>query len=401
MSNGLSLEAEVEQILAQNFGNEVFHPGLIRINHWIQKYNLYPKQSKIITICGTNGKGETTHCLGHLLKINKIKYCQWTSPHILSICERFVADGEAIKLSDLATFIKKWVSCLADNPEHPLSYYEFLFVVFLDWSKGLAPEKILLEVGLGGRLDAVNALNADLVLLASISRDHQEFLGKRYQQILQEKLGVLRQNGNLISNLELKYLRQLTGTIAKAKNCNWQELYPQIGDSDFSQMNRLLAYAAFAFYYPQTCLKDELEKFSYGNRMQIQLGKCQFTLIGSHNPDGMRKLVQFLDRHHYNNYDGLLLSFSKRCEKDVVSMANSVANLATRIWISSFEHSKAVELIQLKQTLTLNKKGDFEFIEDYKTIIQKLSASPNKVLVTGSYYFVGTVYSYIQSLGPR
>lgn len=391
--------AKIESLLTSHFGNEVFTPGLARINTWIERYQLLPTQAKIVTIAGTNGKGETTHCLGFLLTQSKVQYVQWTSPHILQITERFIANGSQISGDDLLALVEKWLVRIADNPDAPLSYYEFLFVVFLDWQRTKAAKVILLEVGLGGRLDAVNALDASVVILTSISRDHQEFLGRTYRQILREKLGVLRSNARLISSLETSYLKQKTKEIVDERNALWDDLPRNLNASDFSSINQSLAYAAFQKLQLGSLPLEILNQFHYANRFEYHLGQADFYLVGSHNPDGLRKLVQFLDRHHYNKYDVVLLSFSKRDEKDLVTMAKAASCLSHNIWISTFAHNKAVEFERLKLLLNNQVKGRLNFVTDQDQALSQLSQTPQKVLVTGSYYFIGEVYSRLQRLG--
>ncbi|MGK0367984.1 MAG: dihydrofolate synthase/folylpolyglutamate synthase, partial [Thermoproteota archaeon] len=217
-------EHEFQVWLESQHGKEAFEPDLLRILKILKNLiKEISQNSKIITVCGTNGKGETVGFVSRFLSDEKKTFCSWTSPHILSLRERFISNNEMIKMRDFNTVIFK-VMGKCNEERVKLSYYEFLFACFVFYTHQEMPEFILLEVGLGGRLDAVNIFDADLVLLTSISRDHQQFLGNRYDQILKEKLGVLRENKSLICGAQSNYINELSEKYAKSINSKFTSL---------------------------------------------------------------------------------------------------------------------------------------------------------------------------------
>ena len=145
------------------------------------------KNWKVVIIAGTNGKGETAHTLNTLALKQEIKVALWTSPHILSLRERFCFEGEDLSYEELELALGDE---FANQKKEGffLGYYETLFSVFLSLALKKNPELLILEVGLGGRFDAVNLMNPDLCLITSIGRDHEEFLGRGHRKILLEKL---------------------------------------------------------------------------------------------------------------------------------------------------------------------------------------------------------------------
>ena len=195
----------------KRFGHEVFTPGLARTKPLYSFYVNWVEQSKIpvITIAGTNGKGESAYSLEWLLSNEKFRSALWTSPHIESISERFSFDCNLVPLDILSEVCEEFFKKI-EQLDYKISFYEFFFLIFLELSfrhfKTLDEESkkkfvIILEVGLGGRLDAVNHFSANIVCLTSISRDHREILGNQYRLILSEKCGVLRSNAFLLSSL--------------------------------------------------------------------------------------------------------------------------------------------------------------------------------------------------------
>jgi dihydrofolate synthase / folylpolyglutamate synthase len=384
----------LEQWIFTHYGAETYTPGLERISRALKILKPSLNKLNIVTIAGTNGKGETTHRLRQYLGTSS--YCAWTSPHIVRLTERFTSNEGEIREAELEAIVQK---CHEQVKSHgfQLTYYEFLFFCFCTWSQEVKAQTLLLEVGLGGRLDAVNALDAQLVLLTSISRDHQEFLGRRYEQILNEKLGVIRREAKLISFLDLNYLRERTQKISEASGVMHLDLQQlsALPAWAFSERNQLLAYAAFCHlthtpFEPQNFipkgdfLSDRGEKIKNQNSWQF---------YGSHNVDGMRKLIQFLHSANYNfkdrEFDFVVASFSKRDEKDLRAMLKMLKQgRMGKVLLTSFPHPKAYPSKSLE---ALVRQEGLDFVEDIEGHVQ--GWNNQKILVVGSYYFLGHIKS--------
>jgi dihydrofolate synthase/folylpolyglutamate synthase len=388
----------LEEWVLQHYGVEIFTPGLDRINLALADLKKDLAHSQIVIIAGTNGKGETTHRLGRHFKT--ASYCTWTSPHITSITERFSSQTGDIEISELKKLFLECHETIRAR-KFQLTYYEFLFYVFCRWAVIKKADYLFLEVGLGGRLDAVNALDANLVLLTSISRDHQEFLGNRYDLILQEKLGVLRPEANLISFLDLKYLRERAA--ARALRLNAYHL--DLGDAvkipayEFSKRNQFLAYAAFCHLTgaPLAVENWTPSSESLTSRGEIILSDNEWWPFGSHNVDGVRKLIQFLHSKNYNSKDypfnAVVTSFSKRNENDILIMLKMLkkAHLG-KVYVTAFTHPKACPRDVL-QKLTVQE--GLTFVENISEHVQ--GWTHQKILVLGSYYFLGELQHLFRS----
>lgn len=375
----------LEEWVFAHYGQELYTPGLERIGSALRFIKPILQKSKITIIAGTNGKGETTHRLSRYF--HDSTFCAWTSPHIESMTERFSSEDGNISEMDLEALILESHE-IAQNQKFQLSYYEFLFFVFCRWAAQKQPKFLFLEVGLGGKLDAVNTLDADLVLLSSISRDHQEFLGPRYDQILQEKLGVLRESTPLIHFLDLKYLRERINHPGPQLDLS---LFSSLAPSDFSLRNQLLAYAACCHlkkvpFRPKNWQPSEEKLFARG---EIVSRDNEWWLYGSHNVDGMRKLIQFLHSANYNfqaaPFKAVVTSFSKRNEKDLRVMLKMLKRAGLgEVLVTSFEHTKAYPKEALRD---LASQEGLKFVENISSHVQ--GWTHQKILVVGSYYFLG------------
>jgi dihydrofolate synthase/folylpolyglutamate synthase len=387
--------SELLTFLLANYGQEQMRPGLERSREALRDLLPQLQTKRIVTVAGTNGKGETTLRLSGLLK--QRRHVTWTSPHIVRLTERFRNQDGEISEAELERLV---FACheKVRRERLELSFYEFLFLVFCTWAREQGPEILLLEVGLGGRLDAVNVFDADLVLLPSISRDHQEILGRRYDQILAEKLGTLRRKTTLIHFLDNRYLVDRAQGIAGgvgAAVVSLRDLYPLPG-YEFSLRNHVLAGAAYCAlegrpFSPGDWRAPEVR---LENRGEVFRGENRWLFFGSHNVDGLRKLIQFLQRGTYNferpPYDAVVVAFSKRSPEDLRVMLKMLkkANLGTLV-VTAFAHPKAAGAPEME---VLAREEGSEFVHDIDAYVQGRNKG-QRILVTGSYYFLGHVKS--------
>jgi len=266
-------------------------------------------------------------------------------------------------------------------------------------------EVLVFEVGLGGRLDAVNHFDANISVITSISRDHQAILGNTLEKILFEKLGISRPKRPLITSLELDYCRFLTRKYCEATNIPYFDLH-QLGlidiSMDYSQRNKLLAAFTFEYFKSKTPPKKmELSNYAFyplkGRFEEMTFGSISFIFVGSHNIDGVRKLVQKVSLKN-EKFDAALVSFSKRSPKEIETILEIFSGSFNKVILTSFEHVKAAE--DLKDQAD---KVKVEFVKDWKVYFENKIYNKEKketVLVTGSYYFVGEVQKFLLSLPP-
>jgi dihydrofolate synthase/folylpolyglutamate synthase len=370
---------ELQTWLVREYGSEKFNPGLERMCFALQHFGLLENPPKIITICGTNGKGQVSRTISYYLGHNSKKYCIWTSPHLISLNERFSSEEGPISDKELIECTQKLHDEVQKN-NIGLTYYEFLFLVFCYWSHRREVEFLVLEVGLGGRLDAVNVFDADFVALTSISRDHQEFLGNRYELILKEKLGVLREKTQLFHGLSLNYLkervkhpRQLTHLVLKNK------------DDDFSTYNQKIAKSVVEAILKQ---KLSLNVPDFSDRARAFDLPQNWQCYPSHNPDGIRKLFHLLRKRNYNIYECLYLSFSDRDNSDLSAMVNTI-----RLNKDMFKTIRLVHADLGFKSLSHEKRAWLKDISkfeecDWMSFIKGLKEK-DRILFTGSNYFIG------------
>ena len=181
---------------------ETRHPseiemGLGRVSDvWQSLQAGRPKYTSLaITVAGTNGKGSCLTCMQAVLLGHGYSVGLFTSPHFLIYNERICLAGEPV--SD-ALIVAAFEEIEVHRGDVSLTYFEFGTLAALVIFRDAAPDVMLLEVGLGGRLDAINIIDADVAVVTSIDLDHQSWLGDTREQIAVEKLGIARANRPLI-----------------------------------------------------------------------------------------------------------------------------------------------------------------------------------------------------------
>ncbi len=157
-----------------------------------------------VLVAGTNGKGSTAATLGSILQASGLRTGLYTSPHLVRINERIRLNGEPIGDDDFALLhdvVDRTAERLVgegDLPWHP-SFFETLTAMAFEYFARLRPDMVVLEVGMGGRLDATNVVDPRLSIITDIALDHQKYLGETIAEIAREKAGIIRPGGIVVT----------------------------------------------------------------------------------------------------------------------------------------------------------------------------------------------------------
>jgi dihydrofolate synthase / folylpolyglutamate synthase len=272
----------------------------------------------IITVVGTNGKGETARNLERIsLSIpDMLSSAMWTSPHIKDFAERFSFNGQLSEDESLRNSLSYFLKLYPQNSCN-LSFYELSFWIFCHQAIVNNSDILILEVGLGGRLDAVNLFDANVTILTSISRDHTEILGKKYKHIVFEKLGVLRKASALVYSVRSKYVKKLVEEATS--NVGSSEVFFISPDDKkyicYKERNWVLASKGFELL---TGIKKHIPydaswvSLGRGNSMKWRGHRLIF--YNSHNLDAHR---EFLKNKINKENQFLILFFSQRVEREI------------------------------------------------------------------------------------
>ena len=169
-----------------------------------------------VLIAGTNGKGSTAATLAAILQASGLKTALYTSPHLVRINERIqvngvpISDDEFALLHDVVDRTAERLVRERELPWHP-SFFEMLTAMAFEYFAGAKPDMVVLEVGMGGRLDATNVVEPQLSVITDISLDHQKFLGETIREIAREKAGIIRPGGVVVTLPQLAEANDVIG----------------------------------------------------------------------------------------------------------------------------------------------------------------------------------------------
>jgi dihydrofolate synthase/folylpolyglutamate synthase len=163
--------------------------GLARVSRVLARTGWRRPEQPVFTVGGTNGKGSCVAMLDAILRASGNHTGTFTSPHLVDYRERIRLDGEWVSEAALVAAFERIADALGDDS---LTFFEFNTLAALLIFETRVPDAIVLEVGMGGRLDAVNLVDADVALVTSVSLDHMEWLGPDVETIGREKAGIFR-----------------------------------------------------------------------------------------------------------------------------------------------------------------------------------------------------------------
>ena len=197
-------------------------------------------------VAGTNGKGSTAATLASILQASALKTGLYTSPHLIRMNERIRLNGEPIGDDDFAMLhdvvgrtAERLVS-EGDLPWHP-SFFETLTAMAFEYFARSQPDMVVLEVGMGGRLDATNVVEPRLSIITDVSLDHQKYLGETIREIAGEKAGVIRPGGVVVTLPQLSEANDVIGNTildVGARAVNAVPYVPPVSPGSASCMSR-------------------------------------------------------------------------------------------------------------------------------------------------------------------
>ncbi|MBL8267379.1 bifunctional tetrahydrofolate synthase/dihydrofolate synthase [Steroidobacter sp.] len=238
---------------------ETLHPsaidlGLDRMHRTLQRLGWQQPKCPVITVAGTNGKGSTVALTSRILRAGGYRVGTFTSPHLIRYNERIVIDGREV--SD-ASLIAAFERIDAARGEDTLTFFEFNSLAALLVFDTAGVDAIVLEVGLGGRLDSVNAVDADVAVVTSIALDHTDWLGPDVESIGREKAGIFRAERPAIYGS-----RDMPASIAEVAQQLGTPLYRLGTDFDWQSDGERWSWRGRASHYddlPRPALHGELQ----------------------------------------------------------------------------------------------------------------------------------------------
>lgn len=372
---------------------------------------------KIIHVGGTNGKGSVVSYLSTILE-KQLKVGTYTSPYILKFNERIKVQLDMISDQDLLDYINHMYAfntTFTETYGESLSFFELITLIALLYFKDQKVDLVVLEVGLGGLLDATNIVNPIAAVITNIGFDHMQQLGYTLESIAYNKLGIVKPGIPLFTAVDDNLLPQFNETCQKLSSplyhitdqlieieskeplaFRYEYHQYQTGLQGLYQAkNAALAIAVVNYLFPKTPIrqiKAGIQETVWPGRFEILKQSPLIILDGAHNQHGIDALVKSVTSIYPNTVIHSL--FCAMADKETAIMLEKISAISTTITLTHFDYKRTAELsVLLDQTHHVRKQA----IEDPMTaldVILKYAEKNDIIIITGSLYFV----SYIRPL---
>lgn len=353
-----------------------------------------------IHVAGTDGKGSTVAYIRDLLMSQGYKVGTLQSPHYITHLDRIRVNNININEDFFLNTINSNYKFYIDND---LSMFEIDYLIMCDYFKKENVDFAIVEVGIGGRLDATNVVdNTKLSIITTIGYDHMELLGDTLVKICKEKCGIIKNSSKvLVGNLD-DDCKQVVKNIAKEKNSEYFELgeYKDLGDrrfeyesdtysilsyADYQLHNAALAIKAFKIICEDKNISIDLKKAKealsntlWQNRFEIVKENPRIILDGAHNIHGIEALCTSFDK--FEGSKCIIFSALKR--KEYKKMAEMLRQHCDKLIITTFDNYGVINIDEFKE---------FETNDSYIDAIDYASKNFDNVLICGSLYFLSDV----------
>ncbi|MEC7186679.1 MAG: Mur ligase family protein [Bacteroidota bacterium] len=381
----------------QSQGLKAYKPGIDNIRFFVDHLDLNLLDIKFIHVGGTNGKGSTCAYLSSIIQESGYKVGLFTSPHFFDFRERIKVNNKKIEKDFITKFIQENIELIE---ELNLSFFELSFGMSLYYYFEQKVDYAVVEVGLGGRLDATNIINPILSVITNISYDHTEILGNSLEKIAYEKAGIIKKN---------------TKIIIGERDKKTQNIFIQKADENFSDI-------IFASDYKTDFENSEIEYQNKNIRTAVQVSKNlndqninetsikkgimnldsntdfygRWTIINynpkvifdsAHNESGFSYLSQQLEKL---NYDRLFIILSFVKGKDVKKLITYLPKKSL-IYFTSSNTERSMNYEDIIQCVKENINFDKNPMKVYKEVL-KQSSSKDLIIITGSNYIAKEIF---------
>lgn len=381
---------------------------------------------KSIHITGTNGKGSVASFITNALIENNYSVGKFTSPYITNIREEIEVNREIISEDDfakIASQVREKVEEL-DEKEIFVSGFEILTSIAYIYFAGKNLDFAVMEVGMGGRVDATNVMVKSIPVFCHIALDHANILGDTLEKIAREKGGIIKENSQVFSYPQAEEARIELKKISKEKSSGFSEFsfdeVEIISSNEFGNKFNFRSYkdveisligdhqafnAALALMvldYLKEDYKLDEEKIKEGLKKAENIGRTEclsrdplIVVDGSHNLDSIEGIEKSIKKFNYNK---LILGFSLLKDKDHKHILEKIEGLADKIVLTEIDNERFTDLDSLEKEFKEISSKEIFAIEDRKEAVEKtfeLAGEGDMILWCGSLYLIKDIRKII------
>jgi dihydrofolate synthase/folylpolyglutamate synthase len=392
---------------------------LDRMDQALALFDHPEKKFPSIHIAGTNGKGSTSAMLHCILSLAGYRTALYTSPHLVSFTERIRVGGDEVTRDEVVELAEE-VRRRTETANVALTFFEFVTVMAFVYFGRRHIDVAVVEVGLGGRLDATNVVEPVVSIITTISKDHEAYLGPDELSIGREKGGIIKPEVPVVCGKISPAVSELLGTIARECRSRAYFLGKDFGFSlksdglfDYTGLkqhffdiqlalrgrhqraNASVALAALElvqekFLVSEKALRQGLQAVRWPGRLEVVLDQPTVILDGAHNMEGIRALLDEMNELREGRKIRLL--FATMVDKEWRLMLGALAKAVDEVILTRVEMERSADPDQLAEALGENipHRTIHESRVALRTLLNE-AGSDDIILVAGSLYLLGEI----------
>ena len=383
------------------------HDRLAYVAHILETLGSPQNQIPAIHIAGTSGKGSTAYYATSLL--NRAGYTTGTlvSPHITSVAERSLINGQPLPEQEYLHYFQAFANLYVAHNLHP-SYFEFLTIFSFWLFKKIDVDYIIIEVGIGGRLDTTNVIfrSPTVRVITDIGLDHTELLGNTPTEIAQEKAGIIHQSDSVVMNRQASEIETIIRQHAESQHSQFSIASPIIDDflkilPNFQQRNWTLAYHAVEKrlaldkkpHLPKEALKKSVHITIPGRLEKRNVDGVNIIFDVAHNPQKIRALIGSLRKLYPDKKPIFVVAFGQNKQSSLAESLAIIDNLAQLAYATTFSANYGKNHRHVPpETIQHLMKSAVEIEHNPNKALEKAIKKARQlytyVVVTGSFYLV-------------
>jgi dihydrofolate synthase / folylpolyglutamate synthase len=401
--------------------------GLQNTSRLLQYFDNPHLGIRTIHIAGTNGKGSTAAIIESVLGTAGLKTGLYTSPHLLDFRERIQINRNLIEKQNVIRLILK-IKYAAEKLEIPVTFFEFGTVMAFLYFNEQNTDVNILEVGLGGRLDATNLCEADISIITSISRDHIEYLGDDLKQIAFEKASIIKPSGTVFAHIPDEEIFNVVNSLAQSRKASvyrlnsefkvakvepgqGSQIFDFIGEKkelkrlklpligQFQAQNAGLAIAACLKFFAsinEGDIRKGLETVQWEGRLEVISDHPTVVLDSAHNEASVRNMTAELRKNIKFSRCLVVLGLMK--DKEIDKIIEILSQFGDRFYLVQVNPPRGADPEKLQEKFKKYKKP-VQVSESVPSALQaiKETSNPNDlVCITGSIFTVAEAKKYFQ-----
>lgn len=403
--------------------------GLSRMEELLDKLGNPHKELKYIHLAGSNGKGSTLHYIKEMLITEGYTVASFTSPFLEQINEQLRINDENISNQDFIAIFQQLYPVIEgmDQAGNGPTQFEILTAMAFSYFNSCAVDLVLLEAGLGGRLDSTNVIQPLVSIITSISLEHTNILGNTLAEIASEKAGIIKAGAPIVSGVTSAEPVQVIENKARSLGIPYFQLTKDfvishiihtdstqcftftMDDTIFEKLelqmfgqhqidNAALAVAAVSlikdiFPISETSIRKGLYNAKWKGRFEKLAEQPTIIIDGAHNEAGIRVLLETLHKQYPNrNYHFV---FTALRDKNYAAMIRLLDEVATDIMITEFTHERVASAeVLFEESHHKKKRIEKDWKEAINVIVQNIDKE-DVMIITGSLYFLTKAREYM------